>query len=79
MKNKYHKIFVEDGFIVLKELFGKELIDTASHSVLSYALDSSFVEIDHGKHFYVIERIKEFCTTHILSFRLYESFWRVRL
>ena len=51
MKSKNLQCFEDNGFIVLKGLYGEELIDSARNGVLSYASDLSFDEIDHGIHF----------------------------
>lgn len=51
MKNENATSFELHGFVVIKHLLPKELIETARECVLNYATDSTFNEIDHGKHF----------------------------
>lgn len=51
MKSENAISFEKHGFVIIKHLLPNEVIEAARECVYKYATDSSFDEIDHGKHF----------------------------
>lgn len=51
MRNENAISFEEHGFVVIKNFLSSEVIESARECVYEYATDSSFDQIDHGKHF----------------------------